>query len=469
MARQLRTQPTPYLDQGRARIPGKYRCTLMEHKDRLDEFLQRKFAEGETANRFAFREEHWLQAQALIEAAERRRRRHLWWWLTGGTALALALIIWMATCNRAPWNNVDGRHTAAAPLAPVSKTGTKHQTAASGEGSQQAAENMKERAEDRNIADRKSAPVPAGRLQERPIATVPPAELSAAPAAGPAAGQVANAGSAAAPAASTESTVRTMPVSGPAVPPEPLLRDLELLPLRVVSPLPPERGTPPIPAGKTPVAETKKYRNWRLQAGILAAGASNSGVLHGEKNGFAAGLTVRLQRKASPWSFNADLLWRWRRGWAYPNESTTATAEQLKYSFGYTLDRIEQTMTGGHWLEMPVYTQFDWRTFQAEAGIAPALLLFAQGKETHTRHSSLDSPDGRSDTRAVRLPNRYFEQFGLGLFAGMGWRASDRLSLALRLHYQPGSLLLAPADQPLPSARPLWVDLRVRLFLFNAN
>ena len=62
----------------------------MENKDRLDEFLQHKFAEDDPEQRFAFREEYWQQAQMLIEADERRKRRRglFWWWMTGGTDYA---------------------------------------------------------------------------------------------------------------------------------------------------------------------------------------------------------------------------------------------------------------------------------------------------------------------------------------------------------------------------------------------
>lgn len=182
----------------------------------------------------------------------------------------------------------------------------------------------------------------------------------------------------------------------------------------------------------------------------------------------AGGLSARAQRNGSPWSFEADLLWRLRRGWAIAKTPALEEATQLQYSFGYVYDLVQLPMTGAQWLELPLSAQYHWRSFAAELGAAPSLLLFAQGAETRVRSTSL-APDAHTTRRIVRLPNRYFLPAGLGFFAGLQWSVNGRLGLGLRLQYQPTAFLQLPVDHPANPKKPLWLELRVRYFLFNAN
>ena len=455
----------------------------MENKDRLDEFLQRKFAEDDPGYRFAFREEHWLQAQALIEAAERRRRRRgLWWWLAGG--LGAVLFGWWAAANGALLFHWTDQLAVVAPASPDQRPlapafpSARIETGERNPDVQAPAKTASGGSDAASGYSSRSNPAPVrSNMEKRPLKEVflPAEPIAGAKTTRPASGLP----EPAQPAPAAEMPVPTGMLAKPtqmktSVAPEDAAKTLsptrapELLPL----PLRILPRTPPAPAlqapVKPPVAETERHREWRLQAGIAAVGASKSGVLNDEKPGVAGGLTARLQRKGSPWAFNADLLWRWRRGWALPHTPTPTETVQLRYGFGYTLDQIQLEMTGGHWLELPLAVQYRWRNFRPEAGVSPTLTVLAYGKEKRYHQESL-APGTRTASRAVRLSNRYFTQLGLGLFAGLEWAASTQLGLGLRLYYQPGSLLQAPVDQPVPAARPLWGDLRLRWFLFNAK
>ncbi|MFZ4634975.1 MAG: hypothetical protein ACOYNO_12270, partial [Saprospiraceae bacterium] len=72
--------------------------------ENLDEFMRRKFNEptADDDARFDFKEEYWLQAEALIKQDERRRRAAIWWWRTGvATALLLLLLLLLwRTCGQ---------------------------------------------------------------------------------------------------------------------------------------------------------------------------------------------------------------------------------------------------------------------------------------------------------------------------------------------------------------------------------
>ena len=67
----------------------------MEH---IDEFMRHKFNSEEPEERFEFREEYWVQAQALIELDEASRKKHrrwlLFWWISGLILLAGAWGFW---------------------------------------------------------------------------------------------------------------------------------------------------------------------------------------------------------------------------------------------------------------------------------------------------------------------------------------------------------------------------------------
>jgi len=59
----------------------------------IDDLMQQKYDNDDPNGRFAFREEYWEQALALIEADEARRRkkrRWLLWWCLAGLLLVAA-------------------------------------------------------------------------------------------------------------------------------------------------------------------------------------------------------------------------------------------------------------------------------------------------------------------------------------------------------------------------------------------
>ncbi len=451
----------------------------MEHKDRLDEFLQRKFAEDDPENRFAFREADWLEAQARLEAAERRRRWLWWWW--GALGLGAGFLIWqLAGPGTQP-------HPAARivtpPQAPASTGMANGDTAAQTlQESRTITPATPESAMASNFSATVQTPATANpgaiatqrghsQNQSHPIRTTaksPALPVAAEPSITPVSLRVP--ASIKAPQTNNPPAMpwpQSIPAYAPTRPEGVLTPDL--LPT-CLSILPAPAPRLPARSGTTapPVAEIGKHRDWEFHAGLAVAGATPCGALRDEKPGIAGGLSVRAQRKGSPWSFEAEMLWRLRRGWAIAKTPALEEATQLQYSFGYVHDVVQLPMTGAQWLELPLSTQYHWRSFAGELGAAPSLLLFAQGVETRIRSTSL-APDAHTTRRVVRLPNRYFLPAGLGLFAGLQWSVNGRLGLGLRLQYQPATFLQTPVDHPANPKKPLWLDLRARYFLFDAN
>ncbi|MCC6460327.1 MAG: hypothetical protein IT260_07635 [Saprospiraceae bacterium] len=490
----------------------------------MDEFLQQKFAQDNPEERLVFREEYWLQAQALIEADERRRkRRFFWWWLTGAGLLLLLLAGWwffaaqpaptgsFAQTNRSAPAPASG-HPTGAGLAPVSAQGggpdsadpvSSVSTPALSAGQTQGATPIAA-----SPAARSSVLAPeTGHSSARPIPTGPgrkTAPTGTAPSAaaiGPA-GTVARgtagsgnaaptpSGTAVPPAGSrqAEAPGETLPKGGvlPISTPGPVLVDtlgsqpldapasfrrrasLERLPMLLrflTRPLPKIRAlaVPPLP----PVARIQPQRDWRWDAGVLVAAATPSGQLEQEGPGIGVGLSARVQRKSSPWSVNLDLLLR-RQSGSLPDGIIPKGEENLRYSFGYIREYAQQQVSGLYRLELPLAAQYRWRALRAEAGAIPSVLLSVWAREERVRETSLEPTPRVLDTRQVQINNRYFSTFNMSCFAGVEWQAGRRLVMGLRAHYQPG-LFQRETDLDLPQPHAFWGDLRLRYFFFSTK
>jgi len=460
----------------------------MENKDRLDEFLQHKFAEDDPAQRFAFREEYWLQAQTLIEADERRKRRRglFWWWLAGGMGMVLIAIWWFAggpagfsarsTSNTAqpipaPVQHADkligmqrGSDNAKQPHQELTlnKPLQKEQlpdgsSRITGNIRQQGSSGIQKPAREPGIRmtpletsikaglinptysaegdmEHVTSPSPSGEAERDGVSPKQPTNNSEAPERkGPA------------------SKTPTTPLNF-----LPTIFQLLQRPL-------PRLSIPRKPA--PPIAETppERHRDWRMQLGVIASGSTPTGHLQDENPGIGGGLSARFQRKGSAFSWNADLIWRWRQG-GFPDTLDLIDSGQFRYSFGYIWDWPQQRVSGTHWLELPVYVQYRWKTINAELGAMPTLLTAVQGREDRFRQTSLAPDPALSGSKKIRLANRYFTQFSASVFAGAEWQPTNRLGVGLRLHYQPGTLLRS-SDFNIPSRSPLWGELRVRLFI----
>lgn len=456
----------------------------MENKDRLDEFLQRKFAEDQPEQRLAFREEHWLQAQALIEAQERKRRRGFWWWWLGAGLLALLLAGW--------WFFAEGglqpqrfAGTANVPARDSAKTTIGSEIP----GNQDAGLRKPERlAAVHGVGEQteKRAPFATKDFSEKQ--KFPEQARSATPVE-TRGGNVnpkqffeknAAAGTDPVHALPPEKTAANTAANSPDVDPELLQPGIVPAPENPVSentaqvgwtdldqlslPFPLlEQALPnlePLPLAPPPAAAPERLRTWRWQLGLAAVGGSALGHLENERTGFGAGLSARLNRRGKPYSFNADLIWRFRPGAL--SDTTLGTVEQLKYSFGYTLDQTSRRVAGTHWLELPLYLQYHLNVINFEAGLMPSLLLFVQGRQETTRQSSLAPEPIVLENTRTRLENRWFARLHAGAFAGVEWQPTDQLHLGLRMHYQPGRILTGSLDTPIPKRSAVWMDLRVR-------
>jgi len=459
----------------------------MENKDRLDEFLQHKFAEDDPEQRFAFREEFWLQAQTLIEADERRKRRRglFWWWLAGGLGMALIAVWWPA--GGPAGSPARSTSDAAQPIpAPV-------QHADKWTGMQRESDNAKPSQELTLNKPLQEEQLPAGSSRiagniikqgssgiqkpaTEPGISMTPLETSIkAGLINPTYSAEGDTEHVTSPSFSGKAerggVTQTQPTNnseiqerkGPATKtPSTPLNFLPTIFQLLQRPLP-RLSIPRKPA--PPIAETppERHRDWRMQLGVIASGSTPTGHLLDENPGISGGLSARFQRKGSAFSWNADLIWRWRQG-GFPDTLDLIDFGQLRYSFGYIRDWPQQQVSGTHWLELPLYAQYRWKAINAELGAMPTLLTAVQGREDRFRQTSLAPDPALSGSKKIRLANRYFTQFSASVFAGAEWQPTNRLGVGLRMHYQPGTLLQS-SDFNIPSRGPLWGELRVRFFI----
>ena len=505
----------------------------MEHMDRLDEFMQRKFAKDDPEQRLAFREDYWLQAQALIDAAARRqkRRRLFWWWAGGGLGMIVIALGWwtMATPSpsavQTPMAQTQpavpetavpdapipaGKQTApagreavstpsttatGAPIAPVSRTQSEVVTAASASSHPALTTTPptpQYQSEVATVAPRAVRPGARGGevavkwppLTEKPSTAVPEQAAKSAQPLLPPLTPLAGAATAQ-PPSTIQTDVATPAGDEPAdatsvsdespttrfVTPDLLPLPLTTLPLQLH---PEVSGSNfQLPASNPPVvAPTERYHDWRYQVGVTAGVSTRSGYLSAEKPGTTFGLTNSLHRNGALVSLHADLLWRRRPG-GHSDAGLNSRSEQLRYSFGYVLDLTEDRVTAVHWLEFPMYVQFHWRQFRASAGIAPALLLAVYGRKEHTRQTSLQPDPVRINSEKVRVSDHFFKPGGVSLLTGIEWQATKRFNFGLRLHFQPGAIQRDPYDiagpYTPPAHRAFWGEARVVCTLFNAK
>lgn len=440
----------------------------MEKKDPLDEFLQRQFAKDDPERRIVFREEHWLQAQALLDAAA-RRRRFFWWW--AGTALVFLLAGgW--------WLMRDSVASSSLPEAPPAET-TALPTAIT---PQEASDTTTETIVPLLSPPQTTHPAPAGTIPADPMATTSsgrhaatlPDPTQSGPAAGaldrplPTAGAVVQEKGVvnAQATRSDPSPTDVGEASGESSAPL-LFNPFDLLPAPLLPIAPPERPSQaPTPSRSPEITTPEPVRFWRRELGVVAAGASPTGHLLNEKTGVGLGLSTRWQRRDSRFSLNAGLLWRWRQGGFEASASDLGPVEQLRYSFGFELDRYDKRVKGTHWLEIPLSVQYQLNPVNLELGVMPARLLLVQGEEKHVRQTSLYPDAERVDVKRIRLDNLYFKNWTGSAFAGVAWQPNRRLELGLRIHYQPGAIRTESYSNygPASGQNPLWADVRVRFF-----
>lgn len=461
----------------------------MENKDRLDEFLQHKFAEDDPEQRFAFREEYWQQAQMLIEADERRKRRRglFWWWMTGGLGVVLIALWWMSG-GTGHSGHPSGAGTSFTPeaSAPVGKEGLEEaripQTPGhSGEPAPELTVSQPSGREQKQVHPPQVENLPKhGRPEHPKRGGVGSSILDMAPSSSPAIGKVSNnqlsrqdpkglvpsmesQRGIAQTQTNNNSDSETPEIKGDVspkpmrlVPPDFLPTHLRLLKRQPVLPHMP-------PASKPPVAEVKPQDKWRWQLGGLASVSSTTGYLNQKDFGLGLGLSARLTLWDSPFSLNADLQWRSRKA-SVVDTIFIKNTTQSRYSFGYVRNIQERRTTSTTWLEIPVYLQYSRKQFGVELGVMPVRLLALRGREDHYRQTSLEPEKVFVTSKKIKLTNRYFETSDLSLFAGLECRPTSRLGFGLRLHYQPNRPWRGDEYFDAPTS-PVWLDLRTRFFI----
>lgn len=464
--------------------------------ENLDDFMKKKFLEDPgDGGRFAFKEEYWQQAEALIAADEkrRRRRRRFWWWTGGSLLLAgIAAGLWWYGLRAPETGNqaVSENAVTASPSADRENNFEKNQrhagdstatifsaSSATGQTREQTSLVEKTKIFPTRLpsVDRPNAQTRAGGTLKNPsrqsdgaASLAKPAAASESPA--PRTTNIPGVNPTADSADHAVPTTAGKPVHPPAdtstavspdVPARPgSVRILALLPLpRRPLVVPPPR-LPKRPPAPVPVAESPKPTpDGRFSLSLAAFGTGYTPAESGQGFGVGAGLIARYRLGAS-FALQAEALWRMRAMSAGPEP---ASARQVRYGFGYESDRYELAPTASHWLEIPLAVQWQRGRWSAGVGVAPGFLLGVQGRLTHERETSLSA---RTVTReAVQLDKKPFYPNYVAAFGGGQYALTRRLNLGLRLHYLGGDFR-RPADDFQPSRQTLWADLGLR-YEFN--
>ncbi len=483
--------------------------------ENLDDFMKKKMlgSAPDDDQRFEFKEEYWQQAEALIVADERRkRRRRFFWWLyssilvlgmavggylwqqsnkAGNTGLASLDISEKTTAQdfsgskneaattatasgdtiRGSQNSSSGQAAtgSANPSVPIEPASTNPQTtppASSIPSTQQSTQTLAAHQTSstktiRNKNAPKTGAIPSEGKSPKSVQKNAAVNSPALPANNDRNDPNAPGSQ---PTSATEAAT-PLPASGNPEAPVPQTKQTEpsFLPtyLRPLAPLTPRLPRMPQPDSTAAIAEKPPVAH-RFGLTLNTFGSAYFPTDKSQAFGYGAGLTAEW-RFGSSWALLVAPSWRARNIRTVLDSWEPASAQQLRYSFGF--ERDEYTLDGlaSHWLEIPVGIQWRRGPWKAEAGVAPGFLLGVQGRMTHTHESSLES---RSiDRKMVRLDKSAFYKNYIPVFAGGNYSLTRRLGVGVRMYYLGGDFR-RPTDVDSSPRQTLWVDAGLRWNLF---
>ena len=455
----------------------------MEH---LDDHIREQFQQDDPARRFPFREEHWTQALALIEAAERKRRRRglLWWWFAGLLLLGGGWWGWRQS-DRAEAADL---HRPTAPGSALHPAQPAYESGPGADGGQHAAAAG---APERAPGNTESQPAAGARQETAPKSPSPTQEKKPFRVAGQSRGGEEKAGRQTTASVEQKTAMPTVPVN-------PLLSEAadpaavnDLLPnqpdpsagsvVEITATDPGFSATRPhraalvsLPAMVQPLTHSSggfglaqvPYHFPRIRpvrTPVFALGlAASAAVYHPAPAGRQWGATVGGYAEywfRPSWSLAAGLQWRKQPVVAGSTDTLTAV-RQLRYRFGYEEETFHRADRSLHFLEVPLGLHWHHRAWQLQAGAALGRLIGVRSVLIQTTRNSL-APGPIPTEQRIRGERVAWRRNYFAPFAGMAWQPLRRLQLEIRATYRPASLLRPTAEDPY-STGSYWLDAGVR-------
>ncbi len=427
----------------------------MEH---FDDMLRNTLANDYSENRFEFREEYWLQAQALLEQYERKRKRRAVLWTISTLLIASGVFLYFYG------GNTPVQPAVLPPAAPTILPAVKDQSMARvTPGFHQTPEQaMAEKTAGQSVAAQTVTPhlyptnskdnsvefkqtainenkyVPAsaeGSSQKTALQQPPNFDTHT---------EVAPHFETIAPNIEQSATVDQLHlpyelpfVEAPALPMALKSISSPFIPVVAIH-LPEQTKTLP------DLSITKIHHQKGLKAGGMLALGLPSGFFQKEQPVYAAGVTARYTLN-DLWSVNADLNWRrWKGTGVLPGNQNDGTALEdsglfdediaRTYSFGYTQTRTTTTLQAIHFLELPVYLERHFRQLSADAGIQLSYRLISNSAVDQYQSQSLDAVEFQSVSTSVYSihQDKYLKLFIPGVLAGVNYQPSKHWSIGVR-------------------------------------
>jgi len=473
----------------------------MEH---FDDMLRNTIANDYPENRFEFREEYWLQAQALIESYERKRKRRAIFWVFTGLLLTTAAV-WYFYPGSTPEQTTPGaqpavQETLQPPMAvqqdatttpganePVQHASTADKNAAFSGNPTAATNTTLNSGNPSNYTTSNNNTVQkhiGNKINENNTHTANTYGSSQKTALQtPQPGLQPDAGS---PSPEQPGAANTTVAPGRVL--LTLTKTIESLAFQSVSSQSPAKQpafnilpqtSPDAMADGSPI--TKKAREHKYHGGLTLLAGSSGEFLN--KANFSAGLGIANQfRINQKWSVNADLLWRRRKastqqihtGLPGNNSEDAIIAEEqiITYSFGYQQSVTTTTLEAMHFAELPVYVSRHFGKLTVDAGGLITTPLLSKTQKERKESSSLNKIATTTDAaRQYQLNTQDIGSSILpGLIAGINFEPFRNLSFGVRGTYMlsQNNYTLSLSDVALEplilnrSLSPFSADLRVK-------
>jgi hypothetical protein len=467
--------------------------------EQFDDMIRNSLAGDAPAERFEFKEEYWLQAQALLDNFERRQKRRRWWiWWSAGL-LGAGALAYLA------FSPASQNHVPSAPpetpmaVAPSENNIILQKNKAAGATIEPQIASIQQNPAESKNGHTKSKQEP---VLPYVIGSLPPYEkldptfnsaaIRQAPPLVVGAPLSEKAENATAPVQDETTFYDTTSVSDPTEIPlfTPALTAPALLPGRVppsvnrsapFMPVAPLVQSSTIPPSESPIS---KVRSQRLNIGLAANMGTYSGYLYQEKPSFALGVAQRytLWRR---WSLNADFLWRRYSGnglqgveasgnlsqidlYKLDHSPFSTISNQRSYSFGFTDQSTVETIRAIHWLEMPLSLQYRFGQIGVEAGgFAARMLTLGKQSQTYVSGSLQRTPVLQDSERATQKPEGV-RRWETGYMAGLHWEPNRRWSVGARAYWRTSPEIefrFASQASRLPFRNFATAEVRLRYFL----
>ena len=173
-------------------------------------------------------------------------------------------------------------------------------------------------------------------------------------------------------------------------------------------------------------------RSRKLLKGIILGGTSYT-TSSNTNIGLTAGLSIKYKLRPQI-SLNADLIYQYRPG----NFSSVASTKDVNYGFGKT--EIENLLlpTSLHYVELPVYLQYQTGRHFLEAGLSASYLTGIRGGIV--KNDVLDTTTPLIIDKVTWLENKAFKPLNAQVLLGYQFGLSPNASIGLRANYTLGGI-----------------------------